>query len=113
MRHIHANDFCKGFVLQKLPQKAALAAAKIENTLRAAAAKRCHDGSHALFGQAYRLLNGLFFARVSFRYFVRRGLLLPNEATQCFAGQPLLVFQIAIGNQLAFGMLAKPAFAVA
>ena len=77
MRHIHAHDFCEGFIFQKLPQKAALATPQIENTLRVAAAKGCNDGSDALFGQANPLLYSLLFARVSFRYFVRGGLLLP------------------------------------
>ena len=82
MRHIHAHDFCEGFIFQKLPQKAALATPQIENTLRVAATKCCNDSSDALFGQANRLLYSLLFAGVSLRYFVRGGLLLPNETAQ-------------------------------
>ena len=67
MRHIHANDFHKGPVFQELAQKTTLTTAKVEYTLRTAAAKCCNDSSHALFGQANRLLYGLLFARVSLR----------------------------------------------
>ena len=67
LRHVQAHDFYEGFIFQKLAQKAALTTAKVEYTLRAAAAKGCNDGSNALFGQANRLFYGLLFARVSFR----------------------------------------------
>src|SRR5262245_59072984 len=113
MRHIHANDFCKCLVFQKLAQKPALATSEVENTLRAIVSKGSHDGSDALLGQADWFLNSFFFARMSFRYFVRCGLFIANEATQCFTREPLLMFQISICDQLAFGVLAKPPLAVA
>ena len=67
MRHIHTNDFHEGPVFQELAQKVTLTTAKVEYTLRTAATKCCNDSSHALFGQANRLLYGLLFTRVSFR----------------------------------------------
>ena len=98
MRYIHAKDFREGFVLQELSQKPTFAAAEVQNTLRAAGAKRCHHCSHALFCETNWFLNGLFLARVSFGHFIRCGFFLTNETTQSFTGQALLMFQVAIRN---------------
>ena len=49
---------------------------------------------------------------MSFGHFIRCGLFLTDKTTQSLTGQALLMFQVAIRNQFAFGMIAKPAFAV-
>src|SRR5271156_1075364 len=112
MRYIHANDFCKGLIVQKLPQQPALAAPKVQNALRAAATKCCHYCSSTLFSQTDRLFNCFLFARVSFGDFIRRRLFLTDQATQRLTRKLLPVLQVAICNQFALGMLAQPALAV-
>jgi hypothetical protein len=72
-------------------------------------AKSRHDRSHSLIREADRLLNSLLFARTGFGHFVGFRRFVSDEAAQSLLGQSLLVFQVAIGDQLALGVLAKPA----
>ncbi len=104
--------FREGIVSQKHRKKPAFAAAKIQDALGASLAQCSKDRAQALLIQADAIFEDDLFGGVLFGDFV--GVFFPfGKASERFAHEAMLVFQVAASDFVALGMVGKPAFAAA